>query len=228
MLKRMQQPVPIRTAERIQALIGESGLGVGDALPGQRQLAATLGVSRPSLREALSILETLGIIRVEAGRAAFVADGSGGGGSESPWRYGAFYSLRDVYQTRVVIEGMAAGLTALAVHGEVIAEFTAICDAMDDAAASRDPVALAGADARFHDLTLSLCGNALFQKIYRDTRDVFVESQRVPMVERARLAETAAEHRAVLDAFRARDMDGARAAMESHIRNAAARAGLSV
>ncbi len=226
MLKRMQQPVPIRTAERIQALIGESGLGVGDALPGQRQLAATLGVSRPSLREALSILETLGVIRVEAGRAAFVADGNAG--AASPWRYGEFYNLRDVYQTRVVIEGMAAGLTALAVHGEVIAEFTAICDAMDAAAASRDPVALADADARFHDLTLSLCGNALFQKIYRDTREVFVESQRVPMVERTRLIETAAEHRAVLDAFRARDMDGARAAMESHIRNAAARAGLSV
>lgn len=226
MLKRMQQPVPIRTAERIQALIGESGLGVGDALPGQRQLAATLGVSRPSLREALSILETLGVIRVEAGRAAFVADGNAG--AASPWRYGEFYNLRDVYQTRVVIEGMAAGLTALAVHGEVIAEFTAICDAMDAAAASRDPLALADADARFHDLTLSLCGNALFQKIYRDTREVFVESQRVPMVERTRLIETAAEHRAVLDAFRARDMDGARAAMESHIRNAAARAGLSV
>ncbi len=227
-LKKATQPIPIRTAEAIQALIRARGLKAGDALPAQRQLADHLGVSRPSLREALSILETLGVVSVEAGRGVFVIDPATRATGPASWRYDQLFSLRDVYQTRLAIEGLAAALTAAAIHGGVIAEFEALNAAMDAAAERRDALALADADTRFHDLIFSLCGNAMFQKLYQDIRTVFVESQRIPMTERARLAETAAEHRRVLDAFTARQPEAARKAMEEHIRNSAARAGLVI
>jgi GntR family transcriptional regulator, transcriptional repressor for pyruvate dehydrogenase complex len=227
-LKKATQPIPIRTAEAIQALIRDRGLKAGDALPAQRQLADFLGVSRPSLREALSILETLGFISVEAGRGVYVIDPATRAAAPAQWRYNQLFSLRDVYQTRLAIEGLAAALTAATIHGGVIAEFDAISSAMDAAAERRDGLALADADTRFHDLIFSLCGNAMFQKLYQDIRTVFVESQRIPMAERGRLSETAAEHRRVLEAFAARDPEAARRAMESHILNSAARAGLAI
>lgn len=227
-LKKPTQPIPIRTAEAIQELIRERGLKAGDALPAQRQLADHLGVSRPSLREALSILETLGLISVEAGRGVYVTDPASRPAAPAPWRYNQLFSLRDVYQTRLAIEGLAAALTAAAVHGGVIAEFEAISSAMDAAADRRDGLALADADTRFHDLIFQLCGNAMFQKLYQDIRTVFVESQRIPMTERERMSETAAEHRRVLQAFVARQPEAARQAMESHILNSAARAGMTI
>ncbi|QRG05648.1 FadR family transcriptional regulator [Xanthobacter dioxanivorans] len=227
-LKKATQPIPIRTAEAIQALIRERGLKAGDALPAQRQLADHLGVSRPSLREALSILETLGLISVEAGRGVYVIDPATRAAAPAQWRYNQLFSLRDVYQTRLAIEGLAAALTAATIHGGVIAEFDAISSVMDAAAERRDGLALADADTRFHDLIFSLCGNAMFQKLYQDIRTVFVESQRIPMTERERLSETAAEHRRVLEAFAARQPEAARRAMESHILNSAARAGLTI
>ncbi|WP_296578208.1 FadR/GntR family transcriptional regulator [Xanthobacter sp.] len=227
-LKKASQPIPIRTAEAIQALIRERGLKPGDALPAQRQLADYLGVSRPSLREALSILETLGVISVEAGRGVYVIDPATRAAAPAQWRYNQLFSLRDVYQTRLAIEGLAAALTAATIHGGVIAEFDSISSAMDAAAQRRDGLALADADTRFHDLIFSLCGNAMFQKLYQDIRTVFVESQRIPMAERERLSETAAEHRRVLEAFAAREPEAARRAMECHILNSAARAGLAI
>ena len=55
-----RQPVPMKTAEAIHRMIRDRDLKPGDRLPSQRELAEGLGVSRPSLREALSMLETLG------------------------------------------------------------------------------------------------------------------------------------------------------------------------
>ena len=60
-------PVPRGIVEYIQRLILKGGLKAGQRLPSQRELAEQLGVSRPSVREALTVLETMGL-----------ADGTGG------------------------------------------------------------------------------------------------------------------------------------------------------
>ena len=66
-------PVPRSIVEHIQRLILKGGLKAGDRLPSQRELAEQLGVSRPSLREALTVLETMGLLTVRAGSGVFVA-----------------------------------------------------------------------------------------------------------------------------------------------------------
>src|SRR6185369_12672749 len=71
-LPALKVPVTHFAAERIQKLIVEGAWREGDRLPGERQLADQLGVSRVSLRHALSLLETLGFIAIEPGRGAFV------------------------------------------------------------------------------------------------------------------------------------------------------------
>ena len=57
----------------IRKLIDERGFAPGDALPSQRDLAVQLGVSRASLREALSSLSALGVVSVQPGRALLLS-----------------------------------------------------------------------------------------------------------------------------------------------------------
>jgi GntR family transcriptional repressor for pyruvate dehydrogenase complex len=59
---------PRSAVQRIQSMILEATLKPGDRLPAQRELSEQFGISRASLREALSVLETLGLVRVEVGR----------------------------------------------------------------------------------------------------------------------------------------------------------------
>src|SRR5205807_522896 len=62
------------TLRRIDAYIEASGLGPGDRLPGDRELAATLGVSRPLVRQALKVLEGLGRLSAHQGSGTYVQD----------------------------------------------------------------------------------------------------------------------------------------------------------
>ncbi len=66
------QAVPEAALQAIRKLIKEQGFGPGDALPSQRELALQLGVSRASLREALSSLSALGVVSVQPGKGVFV------------------------------------------------------------------------------------------------------------------------------------------------------------
>ena len=61
-----------QVADQIRALIRGGDLAVGDRLPGERELALQLGVSRPSLREALIALEIEGIVEVRMGSGVYV------------------------------------------------------------------------------------------------------------------------------------------------------------
>jgi GntR family transcriptional repressor for pyruvate dehydrogenase complex len=60
--------------QQLQGLIRDGVLTTGERLPGERELAARLRVSRMSVREALRLLEVMGQIRTDAGRGTFVVD----------------------------------------------------------------------------------------------------------------------------------------------------------
>ena len=68
----ISRAVPEVALQAIRKLITEQGFGPGDALPSQRDLAVQLGVSRASLREALSSLSALGVISIQPGKGVFV------------------------------------------------------------------------------------------------------------------------------------------------------------
>lgn len=224
--ERTRQPVPMKTAEAIHEMIRQRNLKPGDQLPSQRELSLALGVSRPSLREALSVLETLGLISIQAGRGVFVAEERSESAPAETWRFGAHYSLREVFEIRRAIEGAAAFLAVAHMGPEDLDLLEEMSGEIETAAANRDVVRVAENDVRFHDLIFERCGNRLFRDIYAEVRRFVVESQQVPMLERTRLTETAKEHRRLVDAFRAANADGARRAMEQHIRGAAERAGI--
>jgi GntR family transcriptional repressor for pyruvate dehydrogenase complex len=218
-------PVPRSIVDHIQRLILKGGLKAGDRLPSQRELAEQLGVSRPSLREALTILETIGLITVRAGSGVFVARSD----ARAPiWRYADRCTPADVYEARLGLEGYAARLAATRVDEAAITRLRACAAGMQKAYEAGDVIGVAAADAEFHDLIFELCGNPMLAAMYRPVREILVESQRLPMAHRDLLGETVKEHGIILDRIISGASEEAEQAMHQHIRAAAARYGITM
>ncbi len=218
-------PVSRSVTDRLQTLILQGGLASGDRLPPQRDLAARLGVSRPSLREAISALETMGLVVVRVGSGVYVAPPAL---RAPPWRFADRCSPRDVYEARLGLEGYAVRLAAARMDAAGAARLDGAVDAMAAALGRGDVSAMAAADARFHDLVVELAANPVLAGMVGPMRDMVVESQRLPMARFDRLGETLAEHRAIAACLRAGDASGSEEAMKAHIRAAAGRYGVSV
>ncbi|KVZ42610.1 GntR family transcriptional regulator [Burkholderia ubonensis] len=197
---------------------------VGSLLPAQRQLSEELEISRASLREALSTLEALGMLRIRAGKGVYVE--SAQASTSHAWRFAEQSSPPDTYQMRYALEGFAARMAARVVTDDDIAWFednlaelhVALTEnALDDASQL---------DFEFHMRIVNVAGNAAIESILRSSADIMKESQRMPFYRRELLFSTLHEHRAIVDALIARDPDAAGTAIETHISNAAQRAGV--
>jgi len=215
-----RKPAPRHVSDHLQQLILRGGLRPGDRLPSQRELSLQLGVSRPSLREAMTMLETMGLVTIRVGSGAYVASAEG----RAPlWRFSDRCSPRDVYEARYGLESYAAKLVARMADAQGVARLAACVEAMRAALGNQDIVAMADADARFHDLLFELCGNPVLAGMYRPVRDLMVETQRLPMIRWTRLEDTLREHVDLLAKIRARNAAAAERSMKHHIRSAAKR-----
>ncbi|OCA94553.1 hypothetical protein ACU21_05680 [Actinobaculum suis] len=107
-----------RTAQSILNDIAAGKYEVDGRLPAERQLAAMMGVSRATIREALSVLEVLGVVEVQHGSGAYVRMGTGGMvRNVIRWQLELGYNeYVDVLQVRSSLEVLAARLAATAVH----------------------------------------------------------------------------------------------------------------
>lgn len=200
-------------ADQLRKLISKGRLAGGARLPAERELARRLGVSRPSLREALIALEVEGLLEVRVGSGIYVGQGGRGepiGGDSGPF---------EVIRARLMIEGECAALAAK--HGTA-AQLRAIREAhaglQREAKRHHNPL---GADRAFHVRVAEATGNSALVLVVQTLWD-----QRVGPLYRAletkleypaMAADTLREHSAVLRAILARDAPAARAAMRRHM-----------
>ncbi|MBK8438835.1 MAG: FadR family transcriptional regulator [Rhodobacter sp.] len=218
-------------ARTLQDLIQRGEWKPEQKIPSQRTLSEQYGVSRTSLREALLTLETLGLIRTYPARGTFVTGPlSRARRDEIRWRYSDDYSLREVFDIRMLIEGRLAAGAAGTMTAADIAALHAATDAMEKAWTDGDLLANVEADLVFHRLIADSCQNRLLRQTYISLSDFLAETQRlpIPFTERDRMSGSIAEHRAIAAAIEARDAAGAEAAMIGHIRKTAACAGVLV
>ncbi len=221
--------LPQSVAREIQGMIQDGTLKPGEKIPSQREFAQKFGVSRASLREALLTLETLGLIKTEAGRGTFVT--AGGGKSEgdmAPWRYSETHSVFDVFQTRMILESEIA---ALACGRLTATQFDAMEDAtnrMEKCWADQDLIANVEDDLEIHGTIVAACSNSMLRDLYKTVRDQITETQRqpIPITDPERMREYIGEHRKIMAALRDNDPERARKEMQTHVRNTARCAGL--
>ncbi|MDR0278241.1 MAG: FadR family transcriptional regulator [Paucimonas sp.] len=221
--------VPEQAQQAIQRLIREGGYQAGDALPSQRDLAERLGVSRASLREALSSLSALGVITVQPGKGVFVQSAKVEAAGESSWfswPFAAQIGAADTFQLRYVLEGFAAGQAASALTADDLDELAANVEAMRVELRAGNFEAAARLDFAFHRRLLEAAGNRAMLHVVTASEAIFIESQKLPFIRPERAMETWQEHRKILRALARHAPAAAQKAMQEHIRNAAARSGI--
>ncbi len=209
-----------RVVEHVRRLIESGGLRPGDRLPGERDLALELGVSRPSVRSGLEALDSMGVVVSRRGAGTFIADGPPDLGAEPLSLLASLHRFTpsEMFEARLVLEVGVAGLAARHAGPEHLA---AMAEETTEMFASRaDPVAFLRHDVRFHRAVAEGCGNRVLAALMEMVAAQFYE-QRKDTVEHARdLHDSAEMHRRIFRAIRARDAEAARAAMAEHLEKA--------
>lgn len=220
--------------ETIESDLLEGRLHPGDRLPPERELAASLGVGRSSVREALRVLEVMGLLRTARGSgptagAIITATPKGGMSVLLRLQVAAHgFPLDDVVATRLVLE--AAVVEALAsAPDRSLAEAHEILDAMESA--DLTPAEFLALDAQLHLALAEASGNQVIAATMAGLRTA-IESYVQQGAEQildwdATAARLRDEHRAILTAVDAGNAPLARTLVHDHITGYYAHAGLA-
>lgn len=205
----------LQIAEDVRQLIRDGQYAVGSRLPPERELAQTLGVSRPSLREALIALEIEGMIEIRMGSGIYVlsavkAAASARSLGESP---------TELMQARALIESAAIIRAAAAITEPTLSALTRLVEAMrHDILEGRKPIEH---DRLFHVTIAEQTGNSVLADIVANLFD----ERHSPLFDRMQgrfetpqtWSDALREHEAILAALAARDPLAAQAAMYAHL-----------
>ncbi len=202
---------------RIQDLIVANELAPGDPLPPERELAARLSVSRNVLREGLRILSQKGLVRVVAGRGAYVEAPTGRVVSESLALLLQLrqVSLLELCDTRLLIEPELASLAAQRSTPEDLATIDACLAELLRTRA--EPQLHVAADLLFHDAIAAVARHSVYGAIVEAVRAPMSQSMLLGTQVPRAIDISDGHHRAIAAAIRAHDPQAAHAAMWGHI-----------
>ncbi len=224
LVKRSSSQVTDQAVEIIHDRIQNGIYPVGSALPSQRELSSELGISRASLREALTRLAALGLLNIMAGKGAYVT------ALESQpveqWNIQFKISLKDFYQLRYILEGFSALLACEYISDHDIETLNQHFQQLKTAIEAHHWTEAAEHDFLFHQLIIGLSNNQSIIQSLKNQTDWMKQSQILPFVQPNLAYKTVQEHEQILQALSQRNAAGAEKAMRLHIVGAAQRAGV--
>ncbi len=213
-----RRTVTQRAIEQIKAKIAAGELAPGQRLPTERDLAAELGLSRNSMREAIRALTVLGVLEARHGAGIYVTrlepdDLLETFGAVAEMSRGD--TLLHLVQVRKILEPAAAAAAAARIDEAGLARLRAEMAAMDRGTTDEEKV---GHDLEFHRIINEAAGNPVLTALLgglnsRTFRARVRRGRRVEGVYR----RTAHEHEEIYRAIVERDPDGARTAAAVHI-----------
>ena len=204
-------------ATQILQLMGDGRLTAGSRLPSERELAVRLGVSRPSVREALRQLQLMGVIESRQGAGAFVKE-LGDEDLVQPLALllrGRKHLLADILETRRLIEPHLAWLAAQKASAADVAELSELI-ARQRARTHAGQLAIEE-DGAFHHALARASGNRVLLLLVESCMDLLLESRKRNLQSRERARRSLQGHADVLAAIKARDAEAAESAMRRHI-----------
>lgn len=201
-------------ARKLMKELSTGKFPVGSRLPAERELAQQYNVSRPTVREAVIALEVQGLVEVRIGSGAYVV--ALPGRKQVP---GFNITAFELTEARLLFEGEAAALAATQATEDDIAEIERLV--VEIARENQDPKGTDKADRAFHLAIAKATRNtAVYETIEKLWSLRYTSPEAALLHEKARTANVkpvVEEHTAVLEAFRRRDPNAARAAMRAHL-----------
>ena len=205
-------------AAQLSALIASGEFAVGQRLPSERELAVQLGVSRPSLREALIALELEGLVEVRVGAGIWVTASSGRGPTTPAQQEGE--GPFELLRARWLIEGEIAATAAREATASDLASIRAALTEMERLEKKHED--FSAFDREFHIRIAASTHNGVLEAVVEDLWDrgrgamwrLMEQHFQTPALQ----AASVADHRAIHQALVAHDPREARNAMRAHLK----------
>jgi DNA-binding GntR family transcriptional regulator len=191
-----QSSISEKAYEILANLIIENKLQPGERLP-EEQLAKNLGISRTPLREAMSRLVKDGLITLSPRKGAHVSTFQ-------------LDDVMEVYDIRMVLEGLAARLAAPHLDPEIL-------NRLRGRFAGKDMEALIQADTELHDLVIRHCGNRRLQEFLGALHNLIQVFRVSGYGSAQRSVRATSDHLAMIDALLNHDGESAERLMKDHI-----------
>ncbi|MBL8174200.1 MAG: FadR family transcriptional regulator [Bryobacterales bacterium] len=214
-----KEDVTVKLIAVFKRLISEGTLAPGGRLPAERELAASFGVSRNSLRQALKVLEIMGVISQRVGDGTYLNSGAEAILGE-PMEFLILLdgiSVHELMEARLIVEPELAAQAASRATAEDVAEIERELSAMEDAGEDSDR--LVEHDLLFHQAIFRAAGNRvcslMFSVVHRSMKRLITLTSQVVSPE-----HTLTLHRRILAAIRKRNPDDARRRMSEHLLDA--------
>jgi DNA-binding GntR family transcriptional regulator len=165
------------------------------------RIAEALGISRTPLREALKVLAAEGLVTMKVRRGAYVTEVSE-------------KDLRDVYHLLALLESDAARVVALKASADQLQQIESLHRDLEQATADRDR--FFDINEAFHMLILELADNRWRDQMVADLRKVMKLNRHSSLFKEGRIAQSLAEHSAIVQALKDRQPELAAQRMQAH------------
>lgn len=213
---------------RLACEIVRGSLSPGESLGSEPELAVSLGVSKPVVRESFRDLASLGLIRVQHGKRTVVQDASGWNVLD-PMVQEAFRIEgrgpeleQQLYELRMILETSSAERAAQRATPEQIAEITGMAAHLRQIATdTNDRDEFLRVDREFHDAIAKAAANEALRQVIKNVHTFLTLNWTTTSITGVELDELAGLHEAIADAVGAGDAELARAAMARHLQHAA-------
>lgn len=205
--------------QRLLDTIEQGRWTTGQMLPGQRELAEQLAISRPSLREAITVLETLGVLRSLPGKGVIVLEHNTPALRDRRSPTVATASLEDVLQLRYALEPFIAGLIAQNITSDEIGQLRLLLLDLREAVEDGHADGLVEAYNAFHRKLVALTSNPIFLSVSQQISGALEQSKHLVQRNEAHAEDILHEHEVIVRTIRQHDSEAASQAMRQHILN---------
>jgi DNA-binding FadR family transcriptional regulator len=238
--RRSRPPVPAGLARttlsdqlvlRLAREIVRGDLVAGEAVASEQELAATYGVSKPTIRESMRALVALGLIHAQQGKRTVVQ-------SQTHWNVldpllQEAFRLEDrggelasqLYEMRQILETSSAARAAARASAEQIAQLRELIEQLRAIAAGpeHDLDAFLRVDREFHDVIAQASGNEVLRQVVRQVNGDLSAAWSSSSITESELDLLVDMHAQITDAIADGDVEGASTRMDDHLRRAAAK-----
>ena len=216
--KVVKKTVADQVIDQIKSLLSSGDLRPGSRLPSERQLAEQLGMSRPSLREALRALEFAGVLENRMGEGVFVTDGSGILSNNLQMSHLIQqYALTEMIEVRKVIETATVHFAVMRASDEDVEAVRRVHEDSKKQLSNKEAFILL--DYAFHKAIAEAGGNSLLVTMLQTMRQMMSDFNTELLSTVKGRKQVVAHHEEILAAIEKRDLERASDSLTNHLNN---------